>query len=921
MRPGILAGLKGLKRRKAVRHGKQKGIALVTALLVLLLVSTIIVGMSWLVMSDQRLGGNNKDHQMAFYGAESGMEKISADLGNQFNNNYALSSADINSILALGPPVLPGVNYPAPGDTSGYQITWTGAPGNPVAQNHQILSGPYAGLQGLLTPFTVTVKARTLMGSEVKLQRIVQTVAIPVFQFGIFSQTDLSFFAGPNFNFGGRVHTNGNLWLAEGTGNTLTLADKVTAVGQVIRTNLANGLPVPGNYDGTVNVDTVPNTTFRALAQTEGSNLGPNVVGNVNGNPNNPPWNGLSIGTYNGDIRNGATGAKTLTLTIATPGLGGAPIDMIRRPVPGEKGANPLKFGERYFAQASLRILLADYNPPTAAPNTGACAAADMVGLDTVTAAAPIDLASLAYGAGAVAPNPTAPPAWYTIQNIPLPWSGATGGANYNPADGYWLPVRTPTITGCIKIEYQNAAGAWTDVTQNILNYGFTGKNINPLPSGAPAQALPAAGKVGGLPASGQQVPVSGCADVSPNAIIRLSRLRDNPANAYAAPAQPCSGTVAPTDYWPLVLFDPREAVFREAGVPGNQVTANGVMNYVELDVTSLANWFLNDPAGQLANNVTGYTVYFSDRRSENTDPVTNTKTGSYGFNDIVNPGDVANGCPNGGAPDQGEDLEGDLILRTYGEVPVNQINPPFLNNVLTPAATAIAANPNCPGLGLAWPGAVYVNTQDARINRPGFFRRALKIVRGNAFAIGVCNTVPCGLTVAAENPAYIQGDYNALPGGNFGGAHQATAVMADAVTFLSNRWNDVNSFISPYNDGGRNALTTTYRTAIVSGKGLAFPQIGGIQDFGTDGGTHNFLRYIENWGGQQLFYRGSIVSFYFNRQANGIYKCCGIVYSPPTRGYTFDAEFLTPTLLPPRTPMFRTINTIGFTQLLMPNQ
>ena len=65
------------------------------------------------------------------------------------------------------------------------------------------------------------------------MRRTMQTVLIPVFQFGIFSENDLSFFAGPNFNFGGRVHTNSNLFLAEGDGNTLTMADRVTAVGEV----------------------------------------------------------------------------------------------------------------------------------------------------------------------------------------------------------------------------------------------------------------------------------------------------------------------------------------------------------------------------------------------------------------------------------------------------------------------------------------------------------------------------------------------------------------------------------------------------------------------------------------------------------------------------------------------------------------
>ena len=55
-------------------------------------------------------------------------------------------------------------------------------------------------------------------GGEAHLKRSMETVAIPVFQFGIFSDVDLSFHAGPNFNFGGRIHTNGNLYLAQGGG-------------------------------------------------------------------------------------------------------------------------------------------------------------------------------------------------------------------------------------------------------------------------------------------------------------------------------------------------------------------------------------------------------------------------------------------------------------------------------------------------------------------------------------------------------------------------------------------------------------------------------------------------------------------------------------------------------------------------------
>src|SRR3989441_9660 len=103
-------------------------------------------------------------------------------------------------------------------------------------------------------------------------------------------------------------------------------------------------------------------------------------------------------------------------------------------------------------------------------------------------------------------------------------------------------------------------------------------------------------------------------------------------------------------------------------------------------------------------------------------------------------------------------------------------------------------------------------------------------------------------------------------------------------------------------------------RLAVVAGKGISFPQPTGYstyQDFGTDGGAHNFLRYVENWGGTTLNYRGSVVSLYYTRQGTGVYKCCNTVYSPPTRGYNFDTDFLTPNLLPQRTPSAPGLKTI----------
>ena len=117
-----------------------------------------------------------------------------------------------------------------------------------------ISSGTNAGLTAEIVPLTLKVSATRPGGASVNMTRGVEVALIPVFQFGVFSDSDLSYFAGPNFNFAGRVHTNGNLFLAEGNGNNLVLDDKVTAVREILRDRLANNFLTNANYTGEVYV-------------------------------------------------------------------------------------------------------------------------------------------------------------------------------------------------------------------------------------------------------------------------------------------------------------------------------------------------------------------------------------------------------------------------------------------------------------------------------------------------------------------------------------------------------------------------------------------------------------------------------------------------------------------------------------------
>ncbi len=338
--------------------------------------------------TEQNIAGNDLDYTNAFYAAEAGLENLNSDLSKLFQQTIFPSDAQINALEApASRPSLPGVTYPeytvtggqstnltaainttvttvpvvstAGWPTTGYvmvdseEMTYTGltatsftgdvrGANTTTAAAHGIsrivsrsrvitvAEGPSAGLSAQVVPFDLTVTAQAGRGSESRLNRQVQVALIPVFQFGVFSDSDLAFHAGPSFDFGGRVHTNGHIYVMQGGTNTLTMSQKVAAVGDVIRMERSNRR-VNNSHLGTVRILTSPGN-YRNLALSEGS-----VVAGI-GSATNSGWANLSLTTYNGNILSGSTGAKPLTLPFA--GGGAQPIEIIRRPPP-EKTLHP----------------------------------------------------------------------------------------------------------------------------------------------------------------------------------------------------------------------------------------------------------------------------------------------------------------------------------------------------------------------------------------------------------------------------------------------------------------------------------------------------------------------------------------------------------------------------------------------------
>src|SRR6202040_909932 len=130
-----------------------------------------------------------------------------------------------------------------PGTTQG-----TACPTALTSSWAQVTAGPDQGLWAQVIPVNMLATAQAPGGQEVSMTRNAQVALIPVFQFGVFSESDLSFFSGPNFDVIGRVHTNNDLYPEVGNASTLVFHDKVSAYGNVVRAQLPNGFGTGANY-------------------------------------------------------------------------------------------------------------------------------------------------------------------------------------------------------------------------------------------------------------------------------------------------------------------------------------------------------------------------------------------------------------------------------------------------------------------------------------------------------------------------------------------------------------------------------------------------------------------------------------------------------------------------------------------------
>lgn len=150
--------------------------------------------------------------------------------------------------------------------------------------------------------------------------------------------------------------------------------------------------------------------------------------------------------------------------------------------------------------------------------------------------------------------------------------------------------------------------------------------------------------------------------------------------------------------------------------------------------------------------------------------------------------------------------------------------------------------------------------------------------------------------TISTDRPIYVWGDFNNPPG-----TWYPSAVVGDALTWLSNAWDDDDHDTS--GDPKTNASNTEMYTAVLAGHS-ATPWdwfVSGVAPYG--GGVENYPRFLESWGGITATYYGSLVSLHQSVFSTGQWVYGGY-YTAPVRDWHFEMRFENPEDLPPGTPV-----------------
>jgi hypothetical protein len=462
---------------KIKQSDNQNGTATVIAVLILSLM-TGFVALSITRSNNETMAiSNDIAEAKVFTAAQAGLENMTLNADAKFDDKLDLDTADIDEIKAALPDNFPGIDF----NQTLLKV-----------RDSEIIDatgGTFQGLKQLRDEWQLSVTATDQQtGVQSILRRRFFNNRIPIFQFGVFADDDVDFSQAPRFDFGGRVHSNGNLFMSSGASNGLYFDSTITVHGEIVTDILPNGKAPNGNDNVWIkNAQLTPVN----LKGNEGSALsagtGANVFADTSYFPNsatlpvvhaNSSWNtvkakfdnkllnrvdklnlplGSSLnndkyipiikrGKAVGDVANNAAG------TVANPSI--VAVTPITQPITPATEDDVKTRKERFYNKVGLRISLADsrIKLPGCSSNAAGCG---------------VRLDGNSDGSGAE------PGVGEARGYQPLPMRDGTVNTRIN-GERIYIPNQESWIKVELVAAAANSTIVTTDVTKDILSLGVT---------------------------------------------------------------------------------------------------------------------------------------------------------------------------------------------------------------------------------------------------------------------------------------------------------------------------------------------------------------------------------------------------------------------------------------------------------------
>ena len=195
-----------LSTNKTTRsRSSERGAALVTAIMILGMLSAITITVLAVVSRETQIAGSDLKRTQTFYAAAAGIEKMTTDFSALFQVTSQPTANQLIRIQDSPPPELTTEGYTL-NQIIGLDVAAlnsmraTQGITNGAYPRVTIPGGPFNGLSASVAPYIMNTTARwTIDGTEVSLSRNMNNYLIPIFQFGMFSNDDLSLHPGPPF--------------------------------------------------------------------------------------------------------------------------------------------------------------------------------------------------------------------------------------------------------------------------------------------------------------------------------------------------------------------------------------------------------------------------------------------------------------------------------------------------------------------------------------------------------------------------------------------------------------------------------------------------------------------------------------------------------------------------------------------------